>query len=86
MKTLKTLFAVLLIASISNIASAKQGGLLGKAKEAAAKKDAGKSPAKEVKKKGGKGGDKMAVKGTGVPQNSTEKAPATATPSTEIKK
>ncbi len=86
MKTLKTLFAVLLIASISNIASAKQGGLLGKVKDAAGKKDAGKGAAKEVKKKGGKGGDKMAVKGTGVPQNSTEKAPAAAAPATDIKK
>jgi hypothetical protein len=80
MKTLKTFLAVLIIASISTTAFAKQG-LLGKAKEAAGKKETVKST-KSIKKKGGKGsGDDMAVKGGGVPQNSSAKqAPATATP------
>ena len=79
MKTLKTFLAVLVIASLSTTVFAKQG-LLGKAKEAAAKKGSDKA-AKKVKK-GGKGNEDMAVKGGGVPQNSSTKQapPATATP------
>jgi hypothetical protein len=79
MKTLKTILAVLIIAFVSNNSFAKQGGLLGKAKEAAAKK---KDEAKDAKKgKGGKGNTDMAVKGTGVPKNAaTTKGPATTAP------
>jgi len=77
MKTTKTFLAILLIAGISNITLA-QGGLLGKAKDAAKntkKVDTKKVDPKATKTgKTGKGGkDDMAIKGSGVPTNSTEK-------------
>ncbi|HSY76281.1 MAG TPA: hypothetical protein VK890_05465 [Bacteroidia bacterium] len=71
MKTLKTFLAVLIIALVSSNSFA-QGGLLGKAKEAAAKK---KDAAKETKGKGGKGNTDMAIKGTGTPKNAATTAP-----------
>ncbi|HXP51209.1 MAG TPA: hypothetical protein VN922_14725 [Bacteroidia bacterium] len=86
MKTLKTFLALLIIVSLSTTAFAKQG-LLGKAKDVANKKGTNKATKKV--KKGGKGsGDDMAVKGGGVPQNSSTKQapPATAPASTQTTK
>ncbi|HTA84487.1 MAG TPA: hypothetical protein VK783_16200 [Bacteroidia bacterium] len=84
MKTIKTSLILLMVMSISTAAFAKQGGLLGKAKEEAAKKkDAAKKAPKDKKSANVKGSGKedIAVKGTGVPENNTTKtAPATTTP------
>ncbi|MGP8215131.1 MAG: hypothetical protein ACLQQ4_06170 [Bacteroidia bacterium] len=71
MKTIKTFLAILIIASLSTSAFAKQS-LLQKAKES------GKKVAKNKKGKG-KGTDKMAVKGSGVPKNTTTTATPAAT-------
>ncbi|HWY97587.1 MAG TPA: hypothetical protein VNY36_00760 [Bacteroidia bacterium] len=79
MKTLKTLLAVLIIAFVSSNSFA-QGGLLGKAKEATAKK---KDAAKD---KGGKGGKDMAVKGTGTPKNAATTAPVKTPAATNTNK
>jgi hypothetical protein len=89
MKTTKTFLAILLIAGISNITLA-QGGLLGKAKDAAKDKkvDTKKVDPKAAKTgKGGKGGkDDMAVKGSGVPTNSSSQKSNTTPPATNTNK
>jgi|GEM_PF-2322654 hypothetical protein len=79
MKTIKTYFVILTLIGFSANSFAKQGGLLGKAKEAAAKKKDSKPVAKMKKPKGGK--DDMAVKGTGVPASATttKSVPTTTT-------
>ena len=66
MKTIKTFFVILTLIGFSTNSFA-QGGLLGKAKEAAAKS----KDSKTVKVKKSKGKDDMAVKSTGVPASAT---------------
>jgi hypothetical protein len=80
MKTLKTFLAVILLTGFSGAVFSQS--LLQKAKDAAKNSKDKKATQKvpDTKKKGGKE-DKMGIKGTGVPTNSTVKPNSGTAPS-----